>query len=53
MALIDTDMVKVEKVFLPYLVDKVGVTLFERLKEQQFLLPSSHEKKSMNIPQAI
>lgn len=38
MALLDMEMVKAEEIFLPYIVDKTGKTLFEKLKEQQFLL---------------
>lgn len=39
MALIDTEMVKVEEVFLPYLVNRTGKTLFESMENNQFLLP--------------
>ena len=40
MALLDTGMVKPEEIFLPYMQDKQGITLFERMEEQGFLLPS-------------
>lgn len=39
MALIDTRQVKLEQVFLPYLVMKDNQTLFEQLESQQFALP--------------
>jgi hypothetical protein len=42
MALLDTGMVKPEEIFLPYMQDTQGVTLFERMEEQGFLLPSGH-----------
>ena len=38
MALLDIEMVKFEEIFLPYIVDKNGQTIFERLEERQFLL---------------
>ena len=38
MALIDTEMVRIEQVFLPYMVNKQGQTYFDVLKEKQFLL---------------
>jgi len=43
MALIDTNMVKMEEVFLPYVVDQQGVSLFEKLEQSHFLL--SDEKR--------
>lgn len=38
MALLDIQMVKFEEVFMPYIVDRTGKTLFEKLEEKQFLL---------------
>lgn len=38
MALIDTEQVKAEEVFLPYAVQRDGRTYFEHAKENQFLL---------------
>lgn len=38
MALLDIQMVKFEEIFLPYIETKGGKTVFERLKEKQFLL---------------
>jgi len=40
MALIDTRQVKLEQVFLPYLIVKGNETLFEQLERKQFALPS-------------
>lgn len=40
MALIDTRQVKLEQVFLPYLIMKDNKTLFEQLERKQFALPS-------------
>jgi len=40
-ALIETQMVKTEQVFLPYMVVQGGQTLFEKMKETQFKLLDS------------
>jgi hypothetical protein len=42
MAMIDTDQVKFEEVFLPYIIDSNGVTLFEKLENNNFLLMSKN-----------
>jgi hypothetical protein len=41
MALLETEMVSLEEIFLPYLVDRTGKTLFERMERQGFLLSGS------------
>lgn len=38
MALLDIEMVRLEEVFMPYIIDNSGRTLFEKLEEKQFLL---------------
>ncbi len=38
MALLDIEMVQMQEIFMPYIVDSSGRTLYERLEEQQFLL---------------
>lgn len=38
MALLDIEMAKAEEVFMPYIVDKTGQTLFDKLEQRQFLL---------------
>jgi hypothetical protein len=38
MALLDIEMVRMEEIFMPYIVDNHGRTLFEKLEEKQFLL---------------
>jgi len=44
MALLETEMVKMEEIFLPYLiVGKDKKTLYQAMKESQFLLPSGDE----------
>ena len=43
MALLDINMVKFEEVFMPYIVDSNGRTLFEKLEERQFLLTQQEE----------
>lgn len=43
LALIETEMVKLEEVFLPCLVTKRGATLFEVMEQQDFLLPDANE----------
>jgi hypothetical protein len=41
MAMIDTNQVKFEEVFLPYIIiDKNGTTMFEKLEDKKFLLNS-------------
>lgn len=40
LALVETEMVKLEEVFLPYVTARDGKTLFEKMEEQGFLLPS-------------
>lgn len=44
MALLDIEMAKCEEVFMPYIVEKTGQTLFEKLEEQKFLLEMQYEK---------
>ena len=38
MALLDIKMVTAEEIFLPYIIDQSGRTIYERLEEKQFLL---------------
>lgn len=38
MAILETEMVKLEQIFLPYAIVKDGKTLFESMVEQKFLL---------------
>lgn len=40
MALLDIEMVRFEEIFLPYIEVNNGQTIYERLREQQFLLES-------------
>lgn len=42
-ALIDTNQVKAEEVFLPYLIGMSGATLYEEMERGQFLLPERTE----------
>ena len=48
LALVKTEMVKLEEVFLPYMQDHQGVTFFERMEQQGFLLErgKSQQEKS-------
>jgi hypothetical protein len=39
MALIETEQVKLEEIFLPYMTDRSGKTLFEYMQANQFKLP--------------
>jgi len=43
-ALIDTQMVRPEEIFLPYMVDNQGRTFYEVMQEKQFLLPSGERE---------
>lgn len=38
MALLDIEIAKMEEIFMPYIVDRSGQTLFEKLERQQFYL---------------
>lgn len=40
-ALLETEMVKLEEIFLPYLVTPQGETFFEAMESKGFLLPES------------
>lgn len=40
MALLEIEMVKLEEIFLPYMVDRSGKTYFETLEQNQFQLES-------------
>src|SRR5437867_4505934 len=40
LALVQTEMVRLEEVFLPYIVNNEGKTLFEQLEHSQFQLPT-------------
>jgi hypothetical protein len=40
MALLEIGMAKIEEVFLPYMQDRDGITLFERREQRGFLLES-------------
>lgn len=44
MALLDIEMVKFEEIFLPYIVDASGRTMFEQLEQQQFLIGGNDNK---------
>ena len=40
MALLEIGMAKMEEVFLPYMLDRQGITFYERMEKQDFLLES-------------
>jgi len=42
-ALIDTQMVRPEEIFLPYMIARDGRTFYEVMNERQFLLPARSE----------
>ena len=44
LALLDTEMVKLEEVFLPYIIINNGKTCFEILENRSFQLPSGTEE---------
>ncbi len=45
MAILDADMVKMEQIFLPYIVDKNGKTLYEKLADSRFQLTDGKKDK--------
>ena len=49
MALIETGQVKLEEVFLPYMTDTTGKTLYERIQERNFKLPPPSSAPSDTI----
>lgn len=44
MALVETEMVQMEEIFLPYLLTPTGESLFFAMQERQFLLPAPEKK---------
>lgn len=38
MALLDVEMVTLQEIFLPYIVDQSGQTVYEKLEQRQFML---------------
>lgn len=49
MALVETEMVKIEEVFLPYMTNSDGRTFFEVMEDQAFLLPSGNSARDMPV----
>lgn len=45
MAIVETKMVQLEQVFLPYAIMPDGRTLYERVRDTQFVLPPVHPKE--------
>ncbi len=45
MALLEIGMAKMEEVFLPYMLDREGRTLFERMEQRGFLLDSGKRQE--------
>src|ERR687893_987831 len=46
MALLEIGMAKMEEVFLPYMLDSQGHTLFERMEQRGFLLDSGKSQEA-------
>jgi hypothetical protein len=46
MALLDIGMAKMEEVFLPYVVNREGKTLFEHYEQHGFALPSGKNSEA-------
>jgi len=44
LALLQTEMVKLEEIFLPYMATKEGQTYYEMIENRGFMLPSGNEK---------
>ena len=47
--MIDTEMVKLEEIFLPYMTSNDGHTYFEILEGQGFMLPSGKKTQEGEI----
>jgi hypothetical protein len=48
MALLDIGMAKMEEVFLPYVINREGKTLFEYYEHRGFQLPSGEQNNAAN-----
>jgi len=48
MAILETEMVKMEQIFLPYVITKEGRTLYETMVDRHFLLGQG-EKGAINV----
>jgi hypothetical protein len=46
MAIVDTKMVQLEQVFLPYAIMPDGRTLYERVRDARFVLPPAETKET-------
>lgn len=53
MALLETQMVKMEQVFLPYAIVKNGMTLFENMKQDNFKLLDAKIETSTTAEEGI
>lgn len=45
MALLDIEMAKLEEIFLPYITNRYGKTVYELFEQTQFHLPETGEDK--------
>ncbi len=48
MALLETEMVKIEQIFLPYMIVGKNETLYERMKGSQFQLTEGQDQRKIN-----
>lgn len=48
LTLVTTEMVELTEIFLPYIVDKSGMTLYEVVKKNNYLLPEPKDEKENN-----
>lgn len=44
MAILESEMVQMDEIFLPYMIDRAGETLFQRYRNDQLLLPEEARK---------
>lgn len=44
MAILESEMVQMDEIFLPYMIDRTGETLFQRYRNDQLLLPEEARK---------
>jgi hypothetical protein len=51
MAIVDTTMVQLEQVFLPYVIMPDGRTLYERVRDARFVLPPVETKETSPMAQ--
>ena len=48
MAILESEMVQIDEIFLPYMVNNAGQTLFEAYRNNQLMLEDIYERSDNN-----